>query len=479
MDTIEMHDVQGFIVRGYKRVPVSRYVLLHVTDAALAKQFIGQISTMLTNAHQKPKDTCLNIAFTHTGLEALGMNNENLYNFSLEFSEGMVSDHRKRLLGDIDSSDPSNWRWGGKDTMPVHILLMVFAADADLLQKEYFRLENLFGVPGDNMFSPGLQIITTFDSHREEGNKEHFGFRDGLSQPIIAGTGRVGSPDDIVASGEFILGYKNEYGVFADSPLITAAQGNINLLPADAAGTGYKDLGKNGSYLVFRQIEQKVDVFWNFMNKATKNEDGSVNDKESVKLASKMIGRWPSGAPLLKFPDEDPGVLSDDNDFNYHALDKEGYNCPFGSHLRRSNPRDAFEDNSPKEALKLTKRHRILRRGRMYGNSLTATPMSHTPEGEVGILFICFNADISRQYEFISYTWANYPKFQQLYNDPDPIIGVTENPEDKIAGNTQTFTIQQKPISRCINNLERFIQVHGGAYFFMPSITAVRYLSTI
>ena len=91
-------------------------------------------------------------------------------------------------------------------------------------------------------------------------------------------------------------------------------------------------------------------------------------------------------------------------------------------------------------------------------------------------MFTCFNADISRQYEFIQYTWANYPKFKQLYNDPDPIIGVRENPAE---GTEQVFTIPGQPVSKYITGLKSFVTVKGGSYFFFPSISAIKYLATI
>lgn len=272
------------------------------------------------------------------------------------------------------------------------------------------------------------------------------------------------------------MGYRNEYEVFPDTPVIASPQGDMNLLPGDAGGTGLKDLGRNGTYLVFRQIKEDVEAFWTFMNEKTKRSDGEFDYEESIKLASKMIGRWPSGAPLVKFPDKDPGVLSDDNDYDYSSVDPQGLKCPFGAHIRRTNPRDSFEDNGPKESLRLSRRHRIMRRGKLYGDPHAGSPTNLKPNGEVGLLFMCFNADISRQYEFVQYTWANYPKFRELYNDPDPIIGVKEEVSKDME---QNFTIQATPVSKCITGLQRFTQTKGGAYFFFPSVTSIRYLTTL
>ena len=140
------------------------------------------------------------------------------------------------------------------------------------------------------------------------------------------------------------------------------------------------------------------------------------------------------------------------------------------------NPRDNFERDTPKESILLSNRHRLIRRARLYGDPIIGSPDNHKPDGDVGLYFNCFSADISRQFEFLQYTWSNYPKIKQLYNDPDPIIGVVENPEK---GQEQLFTIQGEPYNKTVKNLKRFVTIKGGAYFFFPSITTVRYLCSL
>jgi Dyp-type peroxidase family len=466
MISIEIDDVQGFVLRGYKQMKFARYVMLKVKDSRLAKKWLNEISSKVSKSSNFEKVNCINLALTFEGLKALGLQEPNLETFISPFREGIFTSHRSRLLGDDGGSCPTKWNWGGPLNEEIHIMLLLFGATDELLQSYFIEQEKL-------LKTAGLSIVCILDGQTLKDNKEHFGFRDGISQPIIKGAGREGMPENTVATGEFLLGYKNEYGVFPDSPLIISTQGNINLLPTDANGSGYKDLGRNGSYLVFRQLKQDVAAFWKFMNENSTNPDGSLNIEESIKIASKMVGRWPSGAPLVKFPEKDPGVLSNDDDFNYAKTDKNGEKCPFGSHLRRVNPRDVFEDNGPKKSLKLTNRHRIIRRARLYGKPIVGSPTNFTPDEEVGLHFMCFNADISKQFEFLMHTWANYPKFQQLYNDPDPIIGT----RDHNLG--QNFTIQKKPSSRCIKNLQRFVTVRGGAYFFFPSIQSIRYLASL
>jgi Dyp-type peroxidase family len=499
MTKLELEDIQGYIIRGYAHMMYSRFVYLQITDPTATKKWLSKSWKDMTTAvhiHDKSKisNTHLNIAFTHKGLAVLGLNDENLNAFSREFRQGMVSPHRTRLLGDFESSAPENWKWGNNSNDaddpnnsmdpqylndPIHLCLMVFGNDKesdDDIEKDKIVCLNYYEKLKSQFEENGLREVHAIDGQTQPDNKEHFGFRDGISQPIIEGSGRVGSKDDVVKAGEFLFGYENEFGVYPDTPLIVKDQGNLNLLAPDAGGSGLKDIGRNGSFLVMRQLEQDVDKFWTFLNEKTKNPDGTINEEESLKLGAKIMGRWQSGAPITLFPKKDPGNTSDINDFGYSKFDPDGLKCPFGSHLRRSNPRDSVDDHGVKESYKLSKQHRIIRRARLYGQIFEGSPTNKTPEGEVGLLFACFNADISRQFEFLQYTWGSLPKVKELYNDPDPIIGVKEKPE---AGEEQNFTIQDLPINRTIHDLPRVITVKGGAYFFFPSISTLRYLATV
>ena len=478
MESIELSDVQGFIVSDYNEMRSSRYVVLHVTDAAAAKRFIKDIAAEITHAGTNNSKHCLNIAFTSPGLKALGMSIENVQAFTREFREGMVTPHRQRLLGDFDSSAPENWQWGGPNNEEAHLLLMIFGADKAAADEYYNTLKSKYT-------ASGLKEVYEVNAGLQPGNRESFGFKDGIAQPFIKGSGQSGKDSDNLNAGEFLMGYKSEYNVYPDTPYVTYPQGDLSLLQDDVAGSGNKDLGRNGTYMVLRQLQQDVKGYWTFLNEKTKNEDGSLNPQESKKLAAKMMGRWPSGAPIVKWPDadpvdlypnEDPEKFVNDNDFLYNKTDKEGMKCPFGAHTRRTNPRDSFEENTEDKSILLSNRHRIIRRARSYGPTFIGSPTDHTPPAEVGLMFACFNADISRQFEFIQYTWANYPKFKQLVDDPDPFIGVKENPE---AGLKQVFTIPNQPVNKYVTGLQRFVTVKGGAYFFFPSMSVIKYLATI
>lgn len=476
MTPIELAEIQAYLLKDYKDMGCSKYYLLQVTNDAEAKRFIGSVADEITNAYSAIYDTCLNIGFTSQGLKALGIVEENMKSFSREFREGMYTDHRQRLLGDFDNSDPKEWEWGGpaKVNSPkvpidiIHVILMVFGKDETIADDYYKKLQE--------RFQSGFKEVHILKGGPLPNDREHFGFKDGISQPVIIGSGLkpAGNNNDI-KPGEFLLGYKNEYGVYPDTARIEYPQGEINLLADDAAGTQFKDLGRNGTYFVLRQLEQDVNGFWEFLKKQSASTDEKEKNEEATMLAAKMMGRWPGGAPLVKH-DKDPGVDSDDNDFNYLKEDEFGEKCPFGAHIRRTNPRDLFEESPPKVSLKLNRRHRIMRRVRSYGENFIASAENHTPNGKVGLYFGCFNANISKQFEFIQYTWANSPKFKRLYADPDPFIGVREHPP---LGVEQNFTIPQPTVNRVITNLQSFVTVRGGAYFFFPSITVIKYLGTI
>jgi len=475
MRTLEAEEIQGIILRGYGKLPEARFILLTIVDSARTKKWLSGLATKVAfGIHQDSKPLC-NIAFTFNGLRALGLKERNLQTFSPEFREGMVTPHRQRILGDFDNSDPARWKWGGPNNEPLHILLALYASSKTELESVYAEHESLIR-------GAGLRIIEQLDSLTLTGRKEHFGFRDGISQPFIEG-----DPGDIgkagcLGAGEFILGYANQYGLLPDSPAILDPQGERSLLAQGPEGGPVADLGQNGSYLVFRQLTQDVKGFWNFMAASTAKENGSLDPHSAITLASKMVGRWPSGAPLVKFPQADPGGLSDDDDFGYREMDSAGQSCPFGSHTRRTNPRDSLQDSSATGSIKLANHRRLIRRGRAFGEPLVQSmdPLEimnaeHVVE-ERGLNFICFNANIANQFEFVQHNWANEPKFENFYDDPDPLIGVKGVCP---AGTEQNFTLQDSPVNRRVTNLKRFVDVRGGAYLFMPGARALRYLSTL
>jgi Dyp-type peroxidase family len=461
MPALELDDIQGLLIRGYSRLPASCFVLLGITDGRAAKQWIAGLlrSGAITPGDRRPghegeEDVALNLAISWPGLQTLGLDPATLESFPRELKEGMTGAPRPRTLGDHGESAPERWRWGGPAQPPVHVLLLLYAVSDQRLAARLEQLRLGFG-------GGGVTELLVLETHALEYRKEHFGFHDGLSQPRIAGLGKAASAANTVEPGEFIMGYRNQYGFFPDSP-----------------ESGGRDLGVNGSYLVFRQLSQDVHGFWKFLDAKARQNGGPADPGLRLELAAKMIGRWPSGAPLAVAPSHEDAKLEDLNDFGYAGTDPFGERCPIGSHVRRSNPRDSMAPG-PEESLTVANRHRILRRGRMFGAPLDPgfdieTMLQGDDGQERGTHFICLNTDIARQFEFIQQSWINNPKFEGLYADADPIMG-DHDPRDE--GSTGTFTVQGCPVRRRVQGLPRFVQVRGGGYFFFPGLKALGYLA--
>jgi deferrochelatase/peroxidase EfeB len=217
-------------------------------------------------------------------------------------------------------------------------------------------------------------------------------------------------------------------------------------------------------------LRQDVPGFTRFLEEATRNADGSSNSTEQTRLAAKMVGRWQSGAPLVLAPEADDSKLADENNFTYFHPDADGRKCPLGAHIRRSNPRDSLDPHPGSDrSVAINKRHRIVRRGREYGNPPSA---GSSADDDRGLHFLCLSGNISRQFEFLQHTWVNNPKFHGLYSDTDPIIG-------SHAELDSTFTVQAEPVRQRFTHLPDFITLQGGAYFFILGIRGLQYLATM
>jgi Dyp-type peroxidase family len=448
-------DVQGLVTWGYRDLRAARFVLLEFGQGSRAGAWLSSLLAEVTNASANPTESALNVAFTPRGLARLGLPAEVLSMFPDEFSGGPTQAHRALVLGDVGESAPEHWGWGGPGTPGFDALLLLYSRDGAGLAQLADRHSAAWQ-------SFGLSQVWSQQSV-DLGAKEHFGFHDGISQPVLEGLPKQGRPDDTISTGEVLLGYPNGYGLYTDRPLLSAEPGSTGPLPPDPSGSGRRDLGRNGTYLVFRQLTQDVEGFWTFVDRATRRPDGTREEAGATWLASKMVGRWPSGAPLLLAPSADDPSLADANDFRYFQADADGRRCPVGSHVRRSNPRDSLDPRPGSDAsVAVGKRHRIVRRGRSYGS----------PDGteERGLLFVCLCANIARQFEFIQHSWVNNPKFAGLYDDADPLIGAHER-------TGATFTVQEAPVRRKFHGLPRFVSVRGGGYFFLPGLSALRYLT--
>jgi deferrochelatase/peroxidase EfeB len=492
--SIDPSDVQGLLRFGYARMTEACYLLLRIRDKAAARAWCSTAPVATAEIQAKPPDVALQVASTWTGLRTLGVPANVLAGFSAEFQSGMASDeNRSRRLGDVGTSAPAAWDWGGPTNTP-DLLVMLFAVPGKLAE---WRRTVQSG-PWDAAF----ELIRCLDTS-DLGGHEPFGFKDGISQPEFDWEGTRDADgghitySNLVAAGEFLLGYRNEYGKYTDRPLVDSAdRRTADLLPAEDA-PAKKDVGRNGTYLVMRTLEQDVRGFWTFLDGQTGSN--SVARRE---LAECMVGRTIEGQPLAQLRATPiPGVgSSPTDDLNRFTFDQDaaGARCPFGAHIRRANPRDTDYPNRPSwwlprlwsklgfastgmltDIMASTRFHRIVRRGREFGSGLTPDQAVQSPPADDpkrGLHFLCLNANISRQFEFVQNAWLMSTKFDGLSRESDPLLG-NRNPVGA-KGSTDNFTIPREAgVRRLITGLPRFIQVRGGAYFFLPGIRALRYIS--
>ncbi|MEO8439729.1 MAG: peroxidase [Spartobacteria bacterium] len=490
---VDYGDVQGLVRFGYGKMVEASYALLRVRNPAAARAWLRAASVSSGVAMDPPPTTALQIAFTAYGLAQIGVPESVIAGFSPEFLTGMTEESRTRRLGDVDRNAPSQWSWGCGDTVP-HLLVMFFAEPGGLTG----FIQSCTGQAWSDAFEE-MRWLKTADLD----GVEPFGFTDGISQPQIDWD-RQRDPtkpqidySNIVALGEFLLGYPNEYNKYTDRPLLEPDVTSADLLPAEDA-PDKKDLARNGTYLVLRDLAQDVRGFWQFVRQATP-DDAAAGEK----LAAAMVGRTRAGDPLVPIQEEPiPGIGSKpdearQNRFTYDS-DPTGSACPFGAHVRRSNPRNPDFPGRPASLLKRlitmlgfgpkafrddlmspVRFHRILRRGREYGPELLPEhALEPAPPNEParGLHFICLNANISRQFEFLQNAWIVNTKFSGMTGESDPLLGTrTEVPACPV---TADFNLPRDGRVRTrVSGLPQFVTVRGGAYFFLPSLRALRYFA--
>jgi Dyp-type peroxidase family len=442
---LDFPNIQGFVVRGY-RLPAAGYLFLRIDEAAKARALLGDVIPDVITAERwdvKP-DSGINVAFTYEGLRALGVGDESLAGFPAEFREGMAS--RKQLLGDLGDSDPVHWEDCFKSG-DAHVLVMISAKDKAALSERDKKIRELVARRG------GASVVVTEVGAVLPTGREHFGYADGFSQPAIAGSRfpdhpGAGAPSEKgewrpIAAGEFILGYPDEQGALPAAP------------PPD-------ELGRNGSYVVYRKLRQDVAGFRRQLAEAAELYPGGEEE-----LAAKLVGRWRDGTPLDSSPDrEDAALVADkarNNAFDY-GDDPAGMKCPVGSHIRRMNPRLSM----PFEG-KLVNRHRIIRRGITYGEMLPEGVLEDDGEDR-GVIFMTVQASLARQFEFVQAQWANTGNPFRLGDDQDPIIGPMDN------DGPNKMTIPGRP-PFFFGPLSRVVTMRGGEYYFAPGINGLRHLA--
>ncbi|RTL43664.1 MAG: peroxidase [Candidatus Melainabacteria bacterium] len=453
-------------------MPYAAYVLVRFNATKSAKEWLSEVAKRCTPADVDSDVEALNIALTYSGLLALELDQSIADSFSHPFIEGMITERRSRILGDTYENNPKFWTWGTAQN-PVHALIMQFANTQSLLQE---KLEEGNRLSKKYEISNAATIIAT--KTESDYRKEHFGFVDGIGQPVIKGSDlrtnqlkRTGHATEI-ETGDFILGYDDQYGSYAHGPIVPKEHDPRVVLPKlslKAAtivdNTKFHDLGRNGSYLVFRQLAQDVAKFWQYMDDAQKLSPNRIPSPEW--LASRFVGRCPNGQSLMLNDMTNAKEETDTrNDFGYRQ-DERGTKCPFGAHVRRANPRDSLGPNA-EQSLLSANRHRILRRGRSYGEPIANNRVDDKKPR--GLNFICINADIERQFEFVQQTWIGNPVLNGLFDEVDPLTG-SQNAEGG------TFSIPTEDVRIRVKGIPQFVTVKGGAYFFLPGIRALKFLA--
>ncbi len=485
-------DIQGLLRSGYGSMTEACFMLLSVTDANAARAWLATAPVTTVQHLDRRIASALHVALTADGMRALGVADSVIDGFSAEFIAGMAADEgRSRRLGDVGANAPSGWRWGG--AREPHVLLMLYAETGLAAWRAQIETAS---------YHQGFSVLETLPTSDMNG-KEPFGFTDGVSQPRLDWPAER-QPDtsadleygNLLSAGEFLLGYRNEYGLYTDRPLLEANQPGAQTLPPAEDDPARRDLGRNGSYLVFRELAQDVRGFWRFI--AAQATDAPSR----IALAQAMVGRQISGETLVAAsttPIRGVGPAADDirrNRFTYDN-DKQGLQCPFGAHVRRANPRTGdmpggrqgllaqlirmlgfgHQDLS-EDVIAASRFHRIIRRGREYGETLSpeAALQPDAPDVRSGLHFICLAANIARQFEFIQNAWLMSAKFGGMSGEADPLLG---NRADMPPGQrTDGFAIPQpNGIGRRIDGIPQFVTVRGGAYFFLPGVRALRYIA--
>ncbi len=414
-----------------------------------------------------PPQRAMTVMFGPDGLARLGLDDHapdrGLATFPAAFRQGMAFEPRSRILDDVGKSAPEHWEWGSA-TKPVDAVIICYAAEEEILSHDLRELR-------ERTEEAGMTIVIQLPlvvKRRGKQAVEHFGFADGVSQPAVMGASRSSvrsDPMHLVAPGEFLLGYRDESGIYPPTPTVPSSSDQTGMLPVledeerplFGANTPIRDFGRNGSFVVVRQLEQHVGTFRSFCKKAAADARVQTGRAgiDARWIAAKMIGRWPDGTSLMRNPNGRKG-REPDNDFSFANEDPQGIHCPYGSHVRRSNPRDSLGED-PVTQIKVSKRHRILRCGRSYEKG-----------SEKGLLFMCLNADIERQYEFMQQSWVSSPSFHGLQEEKDPTIGAN--------GGNGRFSIPLPERSLVLTGVPDFVTTRGGGYFFMPGRSSLRYL---
>jgi Dyp-type peroxidase family len=516
-DTLVRRNIQGNIIPGFNK-DHQYFFFYRITDVLPAKTFLRALSSSITSmdevlefvrAHRalrlklgvtEPpglKATWVNIAFSCAGIEKLGAGTGEQFG-EQSFRQGLAE--RSTYLGDpTDPSHPGHrtkWRVGGPHNEADMVVIAASDTTAGLDRKVASIRKSAYAARLDPIFEQRCDTLP--------GNlrgHEHFGFKDGISQPGIRGktsenprefiTPRYLVPDPEIEGDQHPL-------IFAKpgQPLVWPGQfllGEPRQRPnhpfeEHSAATNFPTWAARGSYLVCRRLNQDVPAFWNFVAQAAKH--ASV---QAAVLAASLVGRWPSGAPVMRTPVSDDPALAGDPFANNHFVfdddttrsslraidgypgdtfaaakaDMFGAVCPHFAHIRKMNLRDGATDLGKFED---TLTRLILRRGIPFGPPIVGATRYSTKllAQERGLMFVCYASSIEDQFEFLMRRWAN-SAIHPNAGGPDPIIGQRDQRGDRtrfINMPTASGPVQL-PIKA------EWVTPTGGGYFFAPPIAAL------
>jgi Dyp-type peroxidase family len=435
--TLDVSDIQATVLRPRPSPYRGEYVVLRIDDAAQGREMLRRIIPYVAPADDWWSPSLpgwLGIAFTFQGLKALGAPQASLDSFPPEFREGMAL--RAGVLNDVGENAPAKWEYPF-GTADMHVALAIYSKDDQDLERVLEQARQ------SHHDLPDVTVVYRLKFSELPGGRNPFGFKDGLHNPHVEGSGARAHPGfgPSIKAGEFVLGYSDELG-------------------ETAAGPEPEVLRRNGTFLAFRKFHTHVAAFRKYL------AEQAASPEEQEWLAAKMFGRWRSGAPLVLTPGQDDATLGADaerNDVFDYADDPRGLKCPMSAHIRRVNPRDALNDD-----LVATNLHHFLRRGTNYGPALPDDVLEDDG-AERGGVFLLIGAHLKQQFEFVQSQWITDGNFIAHGREQDPIVGNGEG--------DGAFTIPERPVRRRLHGLPQFVTLRGGDYCFMPGLRALRWLA--
>ncbi|KAJ7669280.1 fungal peroxidase [Mycena polygramma] len=434
--SLNLDDIQGDVLIGMKKNQELFYFFSIANAATFKSKLSSDILPLITTASQlldvsTQPITALNVAFSQTGLKALNVT-ESLGDTA--FAGGQFADLKN--LGDPGST---NWvpQFAGTGIHGVFL----FASDT---------VANINAAVASLESNLGDSITKVYDLPAaarpgSEAGHEHFGYQDGISNPGVTGfTANPVPGQALVAPGSILVG----------------ESGDTGSRPAWA---------KDGSFLVFRQLQQLVPEFNKFLTANPIVENGLTAQQGSDLLGARMVGRWKSGAPIDLAPLVDDPVLGADpnrnNNFTFQHPDAilatNQTRCPFSAHIRKTRPRADL--GTPEDAV-----HHIMRAGIPYGPEVSSSEASSgSTSTERGLAFVAYQSSIANGFKFLQKTWANNAAFVHSGVGADPIIGAAAGAQRVITGLDPTNS------TKAITLTTDFVVSRGGEYFFSPSLSAI------